>query len=66
MGLLNLLPVNTRPTWPPIIREIEASGVTSKLKIAKSLVDLHDDKLVIKSKVGKGTTVTLKLPDEAP
>ena len=33
------------------------------LSITKSLVDLHDGNLDIKSKVGKGTTVTVTLPN---
>ena len=36
------------------------------LAITKSLVDLHDGKLDIKSKVGKGTTVTVTFPNGAP
>lgn len=36
------------------------------LSITKSLVDLHNGKLDIKSKVGKGTTVTVTLPNGAP
>jgi two-component system, sensor histidine kinase and response regulator len=36
------------------------------LTIAKSLVDLHDGKLKIKSKLGKGTTVTVTLPNGTP
>jgi len=35
------------------------------LTITKALVDLHDGKLDIKSKVGKGTTVTVTLPNGA-
>lgn len=36
------------------------------LSIVKSLVDLHDGKLEIKSTVGKGTTVTVTLPNGEP
>ena len=36
------------------------------LSITKSLVELHGGKLDIKSKVGKGTTVTVTLPNSAP
>ena len=36
------------------------------LSITKSLVDLHNGKLDIKSKVGKGTTVTVTLPNGTP
>lgn len=36
------------------------------LSITKSLVDLHDGKLDIKSKVGTGTTVTVTFPNGAP
>ena len=36
------------------------------LAITKSLIDLHDGKLDIKSTVGKGTTVTVTFPNEAP
>ena len=36
------------------------------LTITKSLIDLHDGTLDIKSKVGKGTTVTVTLPNGAP
>jgi PAS domain S-box-containing protein len=35
------------------------------LAITKSLIDLHEGKLDIKSKVGKGTTVTVTLPNGA-
>ena len=35
------------------------------LSITKALVDLHDGMLDIKSKVGKGTTVTVTLPNTA-
>ncbi len=35
------------------------------LSITKSLVDLHNGKLDIKSKVGKGTTVTVTFPNSA-
>ena len=35
------------------------------LTITKSLIDLHDGTLDIKSKVGRGTTVTVTLPNEA-
>ena len=33
------------------------------LAITKSLTDLHDGKLDIESAVGKGTTVTVTLPN---
>lgn len=36
------------------------------LSITKSLVELHGGKLDIKSEVGKGTTVTVALPNGAP
>jgi len=36
------------------------------LTITKSLIDLHDGTLDIKSTVGKGTTVTVTLPNGAP
>jgi signal transduction histidine kinase len=36
------------------------------LSINKSLIDLHDGELDIKSKVGKGTTVTVTLPNGTP
>ena len=36
------------------------------LAITKSLIDLHDGTLDIKSKVGKGTTVTVIFPNRAP
>ena len=36
------------------------------LSITKSLIDLHDGTLDIKSKVGKGTTVTVTFPNGAP
>jgi len=36
------------------------------LAITKSLVDLHGGTLEIQSKVGKGTTVTVTFPNEAP
>jgi two-component system cell cycle sensor histidine kinase PleC len=36
------------------------------LSITQSLVDLHGGTLDIKSKVGKGTTVTVRLPNQTP
>ena len=36
------------------------------VQITKSLIDLHDGTLDIKSTVGKGTTVTVTLPNGAP
>ena len=36
------------------------------LTITKSLIELHDGTLDIKSKVGKGTTVTVTLPNGSP
>ena len=36
------------------------------LAITQSLINLHEGKLDIKSKVGKGTTVTVTLPNRAP
>ncbi len=36
------------------------------LTITKSLIDLHDGTLEIKSTVGKGTTVTVTFPNGAP
>jgi signal transduction histidine kinase len=36
------------------------------LAIVKSLVDLHGGELKIESEVGKGTTVTVTIPDIAP
>lgn len=44
---------------------LTAEGWGLGLTIAKSLVDLHNGKLEVKSKVGKGTTVTVTLPNEA-
>ncbi len=34
--------------------------------LKKSLIDLHDGKLDIESKVGKGTKVIVTLPNGAP
>ena len=34
------------------------------LAITKSLIDLHDGKFVIESKIGKGTEVSVTLPNE--
>lgn len=42
-------------------RTVEGWGLG--LAITKSLIDLHDGKLDIASKVGKGTTVTVTLPN---
>ena len=36
------------------------------LTITKSLVELHDGTLDIKSKVGEGTTVTVTFPNGVP
>ena len=36
------------------------------LSITQSLIDLHDGKMDIRSKVGKGTTVTVTLPNGTP
>jgi two-component system cell cycle sensor histidine kinase PleC len=44
-------------------RSVEGWGLG--LAITKSLIDLHDGKLDIASKVGKGTTVTVTLPNGA-
>jgi len=44
---------------------ISAKGWGLGLAITKSLVDLHDGKMKIKSTVGKGTTVTVTLPNVA-
>lgn len=52
--LINNDPYRTEPGW----------GLG--LAISKSLIDLHDGTLDIKSKVGKGTTVTLTFPNGAP
>lgn len=43
----------------------KAGGWGLGLAITKSLIDLHDGKLEIASKVGKGTTVTVTLPNGA-
>ncbi len=45
---------------------IAVEGWGLGLSITNSLVDLHDGKLDIKSKVGKGTTVTVTFPNGAP
>ena len=36
------------------------------MTVTESLVDLHDGEMDIKSTVGKGSTVTVKLPYWAP
>ncbi|MBT3557585.1 MAG: HAMP domain-containing histidine kinase [Rhodospirillales bacterium] len=41
-------------------------GTGLGLAIVKSLVDLHEGDLTIESKIGKGTTVTVSLPNGAP
>lgn len=43
-------------------RQYEGTGLG--LPLAKSLVELHDGSLDLQSEVGKGTTVTVKLPAE--
>ena len=52
----------TRADSDPYLAE---QGWGLGLTITKSLVDLHDGTLDIKSKVGKGTTVTVTLPNQA-
>ena len=54
----------------PFIRADTDPYLTEKgwglgLTITKSLIELHDGTLDIKSKVGRGTTVTVTLPNEA-
>ena len=61
------LPTLTEPfmraeTDPFLTNEGTGLGLT----IVQSLVHLHDGKLDIKSKVGKGTTVTVTFPIGAP
>ena len=52
----------TKATSDPYLAE---QGWGLGLSITKSLVDLHDGTLDIKSKVGKGTTVTVTFPNAA-
>ena len=49
----------TRADADPYLAE---QGWGPGLSITKSLVELHDGTMDIKSKVGKGTTVTVNLP----
>ena len=44
----------------------EAKGSGLGLPIVKSLIELHGGKRAIESKVGKGTTVTVTLPNAGP
>ncbi len=60
--LLGLTDPFTRGEHDPYLAE---EGWGLGLAITKSLVDLHDGYLDIKSTVGKGTTVTVTLPNEA-
>ena len=53
----------TRGAHDPYLTE---DGWGLGLTITKSLIDLHDGTLDIKSTVGKGTTVTVTLPNGAP
>ena len=53
----------TRGEHDPYLTE---EGWGLGLTITKSLVDLHDGTLDIKSKIGKGTTVTVTFPNGAP
>jgi len=53
----------TRADTDPYLAE---DGWGLGLTITKSLIDLHDGTLDIKSTVGKGTTVTVTLPNGAP
>ncbi len=52
----------TRADTDPYLAE---QGWGLGLSITKSLVDLHDGTLDIESILGKGTTVTVTLPNEA-
>ena len=61
--LLGLTDPFTKGEHNPYLTE---EGWGLGLTITKSLVDLHDGKLDIKSKVGKGTTVTVTFPNETP
>ena len=53
----------TRVEGDPYLAE---QGWGLGLSITKSLIDLHDGTLDIKSKIGKGTTVTVTFPNGAP
>lgn len=60
------LPTITNPFERGRVGEFERKeGVGLGLAITKSLVDLHDGKLSILSRVNGGTTVTVRLPDAA-
>jgi len=48
----------------PMTTDAKGSGLG--LPIVKSLVELHGGKFALKSKVGKGTTVTVTLPNAGP
>jgi signal transduction histidine kinase len=54
-------PFNRTDTDPYLAEQGWGLGLT----ITKALVDLHDGKLDIKSKVGKGTTITVTFPNSA-
>ena len=61
--LLGLTDPFTRAERDPYLAE---QGWGLGLTITKSLVELHDGTLDIKSTLGKGTTVTVTLPNSAP
>jgi signal transduction histidine kinase len=50
-----------RNLWTPLFTT-KARGMGFGLPICKRMVEAHDGKLSVKSKIGKGTTITVTIP----